>query len=463
MKTLKLFLLIIGFISVSIPTCKVTVIGAGYVGLVMTAGLASMGHEVVCADIDKKRIDCLQNKEVPLYEQGLEELLNEYGNSIIFTTDVARAIQSSRMVVIAVGTPMGEDGIADLSAVTAVAALIGKNLNNYKIVCIKSTVPVGTAYLLKSYIDAPSNKYDIVSNPEFLREGTAISDFLHPSRIVLGVASERALECMKELYAPLLDNNTPLLVTNSVSAEMIKYGSNSYLALRLSYINEIANLCDAVGADVKDVSYGMGLDPRIGTSYFKPGPGFGGSCFDKDCSALLKTSQMNGCPMYSVDIALKINEQQKRIAVKKVKHFLSDLDGKTIAVLGLSFKADTDDIRFSPSIAVIDQLIQEGAQVKAYDPMANGAMQGIFPDIYYGSTKEEVMRDADAVIIMTDWDEFKLIDWKRMKAFLAFPIVIDTRNILNAYIMCDLGYQYASIGRDVLCKFTSNRSFNSYH
>ena len=462
MNTAKLFLLIISVVSVSIPACKVTVIGAGYVGLVMTAGLASIGHEVTCCDIDQQKISSLQNKNAPFYEPGLQELLNEQGSAIIFTTDISRAIQSSRIVVIAVGTPMGEDGTADLSAVKAVAATIGKNLNNYKIICIKSTVPVGTAYLIRSYIDAPSDRYDIVSNPEFLREGSAISDFLNPSRIVLGIASERALDCMKELYAPLLDNGTPLLVTNSVSAEMIKYGSNAYLALRLSYINEIANVCDAVGADVKDVSYGMGLDPRIGTSYFKPGPGFGGSCFDKDCSALLKTTHINGCQMHSVETALNINETQKRIAVKKVKRFLEELEGKTIAVLGLSFKANTDDIRFSPSISVIEQLLQEGATVKAYDPMANRAMQNLFPDIFYGSTKEEIMRDADAVIIMTDWQEFKVIDWKRVKNLFANPIVIDMRNILNARELCDLGYEYSSVGRDVLAKITSRRSFNRF-
>lgn len=432
----------------------ITVIGTGYVGLITGACLADLGHQVICTDIDKKKIDLLNSGIIPIYEPGLDQLVsaNVQAQRLSFTSDVEAAIEEADVIFIAVGTPMGDDGCANLTAFNAVFSTIISHLNDYKLICIKSTVPIGVCNSLLEKLkeqEIDPELYDIVSNPEFLREGSAIHDFMHPDRIIIGTNSENARLCMKELYAPLINANIPCFFTSTSSAEMIKYSSNAFLATKLSFINEIANLCDCTGADISDVAYGMGLDSRISPHFLKPGPGFGGSCFPKDCAALCMVGNTRGCPLRIVETALAVNEQQKRKPVEKLEHLLDySLQGKTIAILGLAFKNNTDDIRYSPAITTIELLLDKGAHVKAYDPAAIANMKTVFPQIDYETSLYDALTDADAAIIMTEWEEFKTIDLLHAKKLMKSPVIVDSRNLLDPALLKKYNFTFWLLGRN---------------
>lgn len=431
----------------------VTVIGTGYVGLITGACLADMGHTVMCADSDKNKIDLLNAGIIPIYEPGLNQLIttNVDAQRLSFTYHTDDAIDQADVIFIAVGTPMGPDGNADLTSLNAVFEKIIPYLKSYKLICIKSTVPIGTGNLLLAKLQENGidhNYYDIVSNPEFLREGSAIHDFMCPDRIIVGSYSENARVCMKELYAPLINNQVPCFFTTLSSAEMIKYGSNSFLAMKLSFINEIANLCDCTHADIVDVAYGMGLDKRIGAAFLKPGPGFGGSCFPKDCLALCMVANKMGQPLQLIETALAINEQQKRKPVQKLEKLLNNqLEGKTIALLGLAFKNNTDDIRYSPAITTIELLLEKGAIIKAYDPAAIQNMKALFPNIIYESSMYNALQNADAAILLTEWEEFKSLDLIHAKKLMKTPILVDVRNLLDPALLKKYNFSFSLLGR----------------
>ena len=432
---------------------KITVIGVGYVGLVSGAGISDFGHNVICADIDFEKISTLQDGEIPIFEPGLKELVerNRSAKRLSFTNNVEKAIRAADIVFIAVGTPQGENGEANISAVEDVAKIIGKNLNDYKLICTKSTVPIGTGdqvcELIKSNMPKDS-EFDYVSNPEFLREGSAVKDFLWPDRLIIGADSDKAFSIMKEIYRPLYINDIPVLFTNVASAEMIKYASNAFLALKISYINEIANLCEAVGADVHHVSKAMGLDGRISPKFLHPGPGYGGSCFPKDAPAITRIAEINDQEFLTIKAAIYANiTQKKRMVEKLLKLMNGSLLDKTIALLGLSFKPNTDDVRESPAIEMIQAILQGNGIVHAYDPVANSSMQTIFPDIEYYTSWEEAVYQADCAVIMTEWNEFRSMDLSVLKKQLLFPVVLDTRNILNMNELIFLGFSFDNVGR----------------
>ena len=432
---------------------KITVIGTGYVGLVSGAGISDFGHRVTCADIIEYKITLLKNGEIPIYEPGLYELVDRNVNAgrLSFTTKVDEAIQQADVIFIAVGTPQGENGEANISAVESVARSIGKNLNNYKVICTKSTVPVGTGDIICELIRenmVDGGEFDYVSNPEFLREGSAVKDFLWPDRVVIGASSIKAFNIMKEVYRPLYVNEKPILHTNVATAEMIKYAANAFLALKISYINEVANLCEAVGADVHLVAKGMGQDGRISPKFLHPGPGFGGSCFPKDTQAFATLSREKGVPMNTIDAAITTNNIQKTRMVEKLNNLIGgDFSGKTIGVLGLAFKPSTDDVRESSSIEMIQSILDGGGKVKAYDPIANKSMQNIFPDLDYLHSWEETCDGVDAMVIMTDWNEFRGMNLKKLKKIMKTPLVLDTRNILSMDKLSEYGFQFDNVGR----------------
>ena len=432
---------------------KITVIGTGYVGLVSGAGISDFGHRVTCADIIESKINLLKNGEIPIYEPGLYELVNRNVNAgrLSFTNKVDESIQQADVIFIAVGTPQSESGEADVSAVESVARSIGKNLNNYKVICTKSTVPVGTGDIICELISenmVDGGEFDYVSNPEFLREGSAVKDFLWPDRVVIGASSIKAFNIMKEVYRPLYVNEKPILHTNVATAEMIKYAANAFLALKISYINEVANLCEAVGADVHLVAKGMGQDGRISPKFLHPGPGFGGSCFPKDTQAFATLSREKGVPMNTIDAAITTNNIQKTRMVEKLNNLIGgDFSGKTIGVLGLAFKPSTDDIRESSSIEMIQSILDGGGKVKAYDPIANKSMQNIFPDLDYLHSWEETCDGVDAMVIMTDWNEFRGMNLKKLKKVMKTPLVLDTRNILSMDKLSEYGFQFDNVGR----------------
>lgn len=435
------------------PKHTIAVIGTGYVGLITGVCLAEFGHKVVCVDTDEKKINTLKHGMVPIYEPGLDSLIARltHTDNLSFTTDFNTAVEDADTIFIAVGTPMGSDGCADLSAVNAVFESIIPHLTSYKLICIKSTVPVGVGNgfveILKDR-NIDSELYDIVSNPEFLREGSAVHDFFHPDRIIIGSSSEKARNIMKEIYAPLIESHIPCFFTSITSSETIKYASNAFLATKLSFINEIANLCDQTGADIQDVSYGMGLDKRIGPYFLKPGPGFGGSCFPKDCKALGVIGERYGVTLTMVETALVINEAQKKIPVEKLNILMNNsLHGKTIAVLGLAFKNNTDDIRYSPAIETISLLLEEGAHIKAYDPQAMENMSKLFPTIQYEQNAYDALYQADAAIIMTEWEEFKNLDLGYMAHIMRTCIIVDSRNLLNPEELQQYNFLYSLMGR----------------
>lgn len=431
---------------------KITIIGTGYVGLVTGAGISEFGHDVTCVDIDKNKIQKLNLGEIPIYEPELETIIknNKSKGKLNFSTDINKAIKNSQIIFIAVGTPMSKNGDSDLSAIENVAKIIGANLNSYKVICTKSTVPVGTGKKIEEIIKSinKSIEFDYVSNPEFLREGAAVKDFLIPDRVVIGSSSQKAFEIMQDVYRPLYLNETPIVNTNVETAEMIKYASNAFLALKISYINEIANLCELVGVDVHVVSKTMGQDGRISSKFLHPGPGFGGSCFPKDTMALANTGKKNKIKMNTVEAAIKTNNEQKLRMVDKLKSLLDNkIKDKTITVLGLAFKPQTDDIRDAASTIIIPKLINEGAIINTYDPVAMDNFKSLKYKINYFDNWQDAVKGADALILLTEWNEFRGIDLLELKSLLKEPRVLDTKNILSIKKLNSIGFSYDNVGR----------------
>ena len=435
----------------------IAIIGTGYVGLVSGSGISDFGHKVICADIDEEKIKVLQTGKIPIYEPGLDELVerNTKAERLSFSTDVEKTIRNSDVIFIAVSTPQSENGEADISAVKAVAKIIGQNLNNRKVVCTKSTVPIGTGKLVTSIINENNPEkmeFDYVSNPEFLREGSAVKDFLWPDRLVIGTESDWGFEVMRDVYRPLYINETPIVNTTVETAELIKYASNAFLSLKISYINEISALCEKVGADVHIVAKTMGSDGRISPKFLHPGPGFGGSCFPKDTSALVSMAQNKNVPMRTIQAAIETNAHQKKRMVKKLQALTGDFSGLTIGVLGLAFKSKTDDVRESASLEMVGSLLKAGAQVKAYDPEANTRFAEFYPQIIYCKTWEEAVKDTDAVAVMTEWNEFRTMDAKTLKNLMKSPIILDTRNILSRNELQKNGFSFDNVGRPMETK-----------
>ncbi len=431
---------------------NITVVGTGYVGLVAAIGLADFGNNVIGVDIDEEKINKLKKGISPIYEKGIEEYLhrNIESKRLVFSTEIDKAIKETEVVFIGVGTPEKETGEADLTALSSVVDTIANNLNDYKVVVTKSTVPLGTNRWIKERIKevSGSDNFDVVSNPEFLREGVAIHDFFHPDRIVLGVESEKAKEMMQEIYRALYLIETPFIWCNLETAELIKYASNAFLATKITFINQIANLCEKVGADVHMVAKAMGKDGRISSKFLHPGPGYGGSCFPKDTKALVKIGEQFDVNMSLVDEVINANEKQKDLMVTKLENVLGAFYGKTIAVLGLAFKAETDDIRETPALVIIDALLKKGAAIKAHDPKATENVKKIYGDkITYCDYEFEAIKDADALIIVTEWNEYRNLDLKKAKKLMNGDIIVDTRNVLNKDIAKKLGFNYQGVGR----------------
>jgi UDPglucose 6-dehydrogenase len=430
---------------------KIGVIGTGYVGLVVGACLAENGNAVICVDNDRSKVDALTGGEIPIYEPGLDEMVprNVAEERLSFTTDLAAAVRESDILFIAVGTPQDEDGSADLTHVLAVAEGIGKAMNGYKIVVTKSTVPVGTAKKVKAAIaKVTSHPFAVVSNPEFLKEGVAVDDFLKPDRVVIGTDDPKVEAVMRELYEPFVRTGHPIIVMDHASAELTKYAANAMLATRISFMNEIANLCDQVGADVRQVRSGIGTDSRIGPSFLFPGVGYGGSCFPKDVKALLRVGEDFGVPLRVVKAVEDANEAQKGVLVPHVERFLGDLKGKVIGLWGLAFKPRTDDLREAPALSVIEGLLKGGASVRAYDPKATKAAQRLLGDrITFCSRSYDAVEGADALVVVTEWAEFREPDFERMKKIMRRAAIFDGRNIYNPEHLRGLGFHYQGIGR----------------
>ena len=430
---------------------KLTIAGTGYVGLVTGTGFANLGNDVLCFDIDREKIDSLKNGVMPIYEPGLEELYdrNVEAGRLKFTTDAIKAVQESEIIFICVNTPTNEHQEADLTAVEAVAKAIGQHINEYKIVANKSTVPVGTADLVKKIIKENQNKnieFDVVSNPEFLREGAAVKDFENPDRIIIGSDSKKAEEIMTSLYRSRARTDRPIMITDIKSAEIIKYASNAMLATRISFMNQLSSLCEKTGADIKQVSKGMGLDNRIGSRFLQAGIGYGGSCFPKDVKALISTLKQSDCDSDLFEAVDRINEKQKSVVVNKLKSIL-DVKDTTIAVWGISFKPKTDDIREAPSLKIIEELQNMGARIHACDPVAIENAKHVLNNVKFFQNPYETIRDCDALIVATEWNEFRNLDMRAVKILLKNPIIIDGRNIYDPKEMKELGFNYMGIGR----------------
>lgn len=435
---------------------NIAIVGTGYVGLVSGTCFSEMGINVTCVDIDEQKIAKLQNGIVPIYEPGLEDMVlrNVKAGRLKFTTDIRTCLDEAEVVFSAVGTPPDEDGSADLHYVLDVARTVGKNIENYLVFVTKSTVPVGTAKKVKAAIAEEIAKrganveFDVASNPEFLKEGAAIDDFMRPDRVVVGVESERAKEIMARLYRPFMLTNDRMLFTDIPSAEMIKYAANSMLATRISFMNDIANLCERVGADVSMVRKGIGSDSRIGAKFLYPGCGYGGSCFPKDVKALIKTAEKNGYDMHVLKAVEDVNERQKRILFDKLeKHFGGDLKGKKVAMWGLSFKPETDDMREAPALVLIDLLLKAGCEVKVYDPIAmEECKRRIGETVTYCADKYEAAIDADALLMVTEWKEFRVPSWDVLKKTMRGNVVIDGRNIYDRKELEGKGFVYYRIG-----------------
>jgi len=436
---------------------NVAIIGTGYVGLVTGACLADFGHSITCVDSAASRIEALGRRELPIYEPGLGEIVwrNVAAGRLRFSTDLGSAIRSSTVLFVAVGTPEGYNGEADLSQVAGVAAELARHLDGYRVIATKSTVPVGTGAWLREevarHLPRPVD-FDIVANPEFLREGSAVNDFLRPDRIVIGTSSERAAAIMREIYRPLYLIETPIVVTDVESAEMIKYASNAFLAVKIGFMNEIANLCDRVGADVHVVAKGMGLDKRIGSKFLHPGPGYGGSCFPKDTRALAALGAARGARQRLVEAAIDVNARQRQVIVEKIERALGGVAGRRIAVLGLAFKPNTDDVRESPAIQVCRQLASGGAAVRAFDPVAGAhaaaALRDAAATISFPAGAYEAIDGAEALVIMTEWNEFRGLDLHRVRALMSSPNIIDARNVLDPAQTRALGFAYYCTGRE---------------
>ena len=431
---------------------RIVMVGAGYVGLVSGACLSEFGHEVTCVDCDGARIEALQSGHIPIYEPGLAEIVAANGRAgrLSFSSDLTQAVRSAEAVFIAVGTPTRRgDGHADLSYVFQAARDIAAGLNGYTVVVTKSTVPVGTAREVQAVIREarPDADFDVASNPEFLREGSAIEDFRRPDRVVVGCEGERAREVMREIYRPLFINETPILFTGRESAELIKYASNAFLAAKITFINEMADLCEKVGADVKDVARGMGLDKRIGGKFLHAGPGFGGSCFPKDTLALLKISQDRGAPSRMVEAVVAVNDARKRAMADRIAEaFGGELTGKTVALLGLTFKPNTDDMRDAPSLAIVPALQAMGATVRAFDPEGMPQARKLM-DIETCADAYEAMEGADGLVLLTEWNQFRALNLVRVGQLLKQKLIVDLRNIYGPEQMQSYGFRYVSIGR----------------
>jgi len=431
---------------------NICVVGVGYVGLVTGTCFAEFGNTVVCVDNDEKKIDALRQGIIPIYEPGLEEMVKrcQSAGRLHFTTDVADAVEKSLVVFIAVGTPSGSGGSANLEYVYQVAETIGKLMKGYKVIATKSTVPVGTGKEIKEIVKKNQEQdiaFDVVSNPEFLREGSAIEDFMRPNRVVIGSESEQANAIMKDLYSPLYLIETPVVITNVETAEMIKYASNAFLATKISFINEMANICDLVGADVHQVAKGMGLDKRIGPKFLHPGPGYGGSCFPKDTRAIAKLAESLGYRFRIVETVIEVNERQHERMVQKMESALGTLKGKRLGVLGLTFKPNTDDIRESPAIKIVKKFVDKGASVVAFDPAGMEAAREVLREVVFAKDMYDVAKDADALVLITEWNEFRFLDWERVKALLRSPRIMDLRNIYDPVRMKARGFDYHCVGR----------------
>ncbi|NAS32689.1 nucleotide sugar dehydrogenase [Flavobacteriaceae bacterium R38] len=441
---------------------KIAIVGSGYVGLVTGACFSEVGIDVVCVDVDKKKIDNLKNGIIPIYEPGLEEMIsrNMNKNRLNFSTSLAEAITDSEVIFISVGTPPDEDGSADLKHVLAVARECGEHMEDYKLIVTKSTVPVGTSIKVKNAIQEELEKrnsdidFDVASNPEFLKEGAAIEDFLKPDRIVIGTESKRSEKLLNRLYKPFTLNGHPVIFMDIISAEMTKYAANSMLATKISFINDIANLCEIVGADINNVRKGIGSDSRIGKKFIYPGIGYGGSCFPKDVQALIKTADENDYDLKVLKAVEAVNKSQKSILFDKINtHFEGNLKGKTIAIWGLSFKPQTDDMREAPSLEIINKLLSAGAKVKAYDPVALDEAKHHFGDaIDYYTDQYEALLEADCLAVLTEWSEFRVPNFKMIKRLLNTPIIFDGRNIYDKDEMEALDYYYHCIGINTKAK-----------
>ncbi|MDQ6801152.1 MAG: UDP-glucose/GDP-mannose dehydrogenase family protein [Acidobacteriota bacterium] len=430
----------------------IAVIGTGYVGLVTGAGLADFGNDVVCVDIDAKKIDALKQGKIPIYEPGLDKIVsrNVSEGRLQFSTDLDDAIRSSRAIFIAVGTPPKPDGSADLRYVEEVARTIAKYMNGPKLVVTKSTVPIGTGRMIEKILTESGSEFrsTVASNPEFLREGSAIEDFMRPDRVVIGASDTESIALMKEIYAPLHSLEIPFVVTNVESAELIKYAANGFLATKISFINEIAVLCELLGGDVQDVARGIGLDSRIGSKFLQAGPGFGGSCFPKDTSAVADIARRYGYEFEIIEAVLRVNDNIKQRMVRKVVTALcGSVQGKTIAILGLAFKPETDDMRDSPTIPLINGLQKEGASIRAYDPQAMNNAARIFSDVTFCRDAYETADGADALVIATEWNEFRSLKLERIRTRLKQPVIIDLRNVYDPERMKSEGFTYVSVGR----------------
>jgi UDPglucose 6-dehydrogenase len=430
---------------------NICVVGTGYVGLVTGACLADFGMDVVCVDKDAEKIAALQKGEVPIYEPGLEEVIsrNERTGRLRFTTDLKGAVEEALAIFIAVGTPPNADGSPDLTFVRQVAEQIAEHMNGYKVVVTKSTVPTGTGRMIEQVIRAKNGKHEfsVASNPEFLREGSAVSDFLRPDRIVIGAGDARAIGILKEIYSPLYLIETPFVITDVESAELIKYASNGFLAVRISFINEIARLCELMGADVHDVARGMGLDRRIGSKFLHPGPGFGGSCFPKDTAAAADLARQYGYTFQIIEATMRVNAETKARMVEKIAALAGPLAGKTAAVLGLSFKPETDDIRESPALAIVSDLKKAGVHVRAFDPAAMPNTQAIHPDLTYARDAYHCAEGADFLVIATEWNTFRALDLARLSRVMRSKTMVDLRNVYDPAEIRAAGWAYAGVGR----------------
>jgi UDPglucose 6-dehydrogenase len=431
---------------------QIAVIGTGYVGLVTGACFAEFGTYVTCVDVDADKIARLNDGQIPIYEPGLDQLVskNKAAGRLSFTTDICAAVEQSLVIILAVGTPPKEDGSADLSYIEGAALDVARHMNGYKVIVTKSTVPVGTGERLRRLIREQQQKFDfgIVSNPEFLREGAAIDDFMRPDRVVIGSRDEAAVAIMRDLYRPLYLIETPVVITSLEAAELTKYAANAFLATKISFINEIANLCDRIGCDVHDVARAIGMDNRIGRYFLHPGPGYGGSCFPKDTTALVSVAKEYGGEARIVEAVVDVNRRQRDKMVEKIERLLGgDVKDRQVCVLGLSFKPKTDDMREAPSIDIIRALAEKGARVRAYDPVAMEHAKKALPDIEYAADEYEAADGADALVFMTEWNEFRALDMQKIKGLMRTPRIADLRNIYEPQRMRELGFDYVGVGR----------------
>ncbi|MBX7055563.1 MAG: UDP-glucose/GDP-mannose dehydrogenase family protein [Pyrinomonadaceae bacterium] len=430
----------------------IAVIGTGYVGLVSGACFAEFGTDVICVDVDATKIEKLNNGIIPIYEPGLDAIVkkNVEDGRLHFTTDIRSAVERAQVVFLAVGTPPQADGTPDMSYYRQAAKDVAEAMNEYKVLVTKSTVPVGTGKWLRNFVQENlkvATEFGVASNPEFLREGAAITDFMRPDRVVIGSNEDRAIEVMKELYRPLYLIETPIVITSLEAAELIKYAANAFLATKITFINEIANLCDAIGCDVHDVARGMGMDNRIGKKFLHPGPGYGGSCFPKDTRALTTVADQFGVETLIVDAVIEANDRQRDAMIPKIEKLVGDLNGKRIGMLGLSFKPETDDMRESPAIEIVAELIRRGASIKAFDPVAMEESKHFISGIEYAHDEYDAIDGADAMVIVTEWNQFRALDLERVRTLLAEPKIADLRNIYEPKEMRQMGFEYVGVGR----------------